>query len=103
MAPKAPSDEQTPDTESATATSQLRDQTETVREDIRKLGRIARDAAHEKLDEARHTASDYVEQGREKAEQLEDQLVEYVREKPVKSMLIAAGLGIFVGILWAKR
>jgi ElaB/YqjD/DUF883 family membrane-anchored ribosome-binding protein len=103
MATKAPSEGQTPESASSSATSQLRDQTETVREDIRKLGRIAKDVAHEKVDEARQTATEYYGQGREKAGELEDQLVTYIREKPIKSMLIAAGIGAFFGFFWSRH
>jgi len=101
MATKTPSEDQTP--EPSGTTSQLRDQTDTVREDIRKLGRIAKDAAQEKVDEARQAATDYYGQGRERAGEMEDQLVEYIREKPIKSMLIAAGIGAFFGFFWSRR
>ncbi len=95
-------------------TAQLREQTETVREDIRKLGHLAKDAAQEKLDEARARANEAYERGRarateayergrEKATEVEEQVVEYIRAKPLKSVLIAAGVGAFVGILFARR
>ena len=65
-----------PDGSDVTATQKLRSQTETVREDLRELGRITKDVAQEKLGVTR-----------------------YVREKPVKSILIAGGVGLLVGAL----
>ena len=94
--------------------SPLRQQTDTIKEDIRELGNMAREAAQEKLDEARQAAADAVDtgrkratefygQGREKAEELEEQVVEYVRKKPVKSMLIAGGVGLLLGMVLSSR
>ncbi|MCZ6747363.1 MAG: hypothetical protein O7C74_09135 [Acidobacteria bacterium] len=94
--------------------SPLRQQTDTIKEDIRELGNLAREVAHEKLDEARQAAADAVEtgrqrateiygQGREKAEEFEEQLVEYVRKKPVKSILIAGGVGLLLGMVFSSR
>jgi ElaB/YqjD/DUF883 family membrane-anchored ribosome-binding protein len=85
------------------ATDQLRSHSATVRDDLRQLGRLTKDVAQEKLDDARRTAGDLYDQGRRRANDLEDQLVEYVREKPLKSMLIAAGVGVLLGVLWSKR
>ena len=86
-----------------TATTQLRKQAETVRDDIRKLGNLAKDAAQEKLEEARQGTADYYGQGRNRASQLEEQLVDFVRAKPIRSVLIAGGMGMLLGIIWARR
>jgi ElaB/YqjD/DUF883 family membrane-anchored ribosome-binding protein len=81
-----------PGVSDATATQKLRTQSETVREDLRELGRITKDVAQEKLGVAREGAREY-----------EDQLLNYVREKPVKSILIAGGVGLALGILLSRR
>ena len=75
-----------------TAAERLRTQSETVREDLRELGRITKDVAQEKLEVARKEVREY-----------EDQLLRYVREKPVKSILIAGGVGLALGILLSRR
>jgi ElaB/YqjD/DUF883 family membrane-anchored ribosome-binding protein len=104
----------TPENSAGDGVSQLREQTATIKEDIRTLGSIARDVAQEKLDEARSVASDAVdssrrhaediyEQGRDKAEEVEDQVIDYVRSKPIKSMLIAGGVGILLGVFLSSR
>ena len=85
------------------ATDQLRAHGETVREDLGQLGRLARSAAREKLGEARGAAADYYDQGRKKASEFESQVVDYVRTKPLKSVIIAAGVGALLGILMSRR
>ena len=85
------------------ATEQLRSHGETVREDLGQLGRLAKSAAREKLGEARGVASDYYGQGRKKTGELETQVVDYVRTKPLKSVIIAAGVGALLGILMSRR
>ena len=76
----------------ATAKQKLRSQTETVRDDLRELGKITKDVATEQLDVAR-----------KEVKQMEDHLLTYVREKPVKSLLIAGGVGLVLGVLLARR
>ncbi len=81
-----------PDGSDLTASQKLRSQTETVREDLRELGRVTKDVAQEKLGVARKEVREY-----------EDQLLNYVRERPVKSLLIAGGVGLALGILLSRR
>ena len=85
------------------AAEQLRSQAGTVAEDLGQLGKLAKDATKEKLGEAREVAADYFEKGRVKAGELETQLTDYVRAKPLKSVLIAAGIGALLGILVSRR
>jgi ElaB/YqjD/DUF883 family membrane-anchored ribosome-binding protein len=75
-----------------TPRERLRSQTETVREDLRELGKITKDVANEQLEVAR-----------KEVKQMEDHLLTYVREKPVKSLLIAGGVGLVLGVLLARR
>jgi len=44
------------------------------------------------------TASQYYDQGREQLGALEDN----IRQKPLQSILIAAGVGMLIGLLWKK-
>jgi len=56
-------------------------------------------------DPARHvseTASVYAEQGREQIEHAGQYLEEHIREKPLKAALIAAGIGVLLGLLWKR-
>jgi ElaB/YqjD/DUF883 family membrane-anchored ribosome-binding protein len=71
---------------------EFRAQKEVVREDLRELGQIGRQLAHEKVEGVRKAARDF-----------EGRLADHVREQPLKSLLIAAGVGAVLGVLWSRR
>lgn len=109
-------DTPSPELEAAepTAAERFKAQSSNVREEVRELGRVGREAAQEKLDEARRKAEEVYQQGRQRAEELydrgkrkagdfEDQIVDYIREKPLKSLVIAAGVGMLLGVIFSKR
>jgi ElaB/YqjD/DUF883 family membrane-anchored ribosome-binding protein len=73
-----------------------------VQQSIRDMGSQLRDTASEQYSNLRQQATDYYQQGRERAVEWRDQLEDYVREQPVKSLLIAAGIGALFGILWRR-
>jgi ElaB/YqjD/DUF883 family membrane-anchored ribosome-binding protein len=75
--------------------SQLRDKAASMAGNIR-------DAATEQYEHLRDTASEYYDQGRRKAQEWQQGLEEYVQEQPIKSLLIAAGVGMLLGILWKR-
>ena len=64
---------------------------------------IAKDVAHEKLEEIQENASAVYEQGREKVRGTTRSLERYIAEKPLTSVLIAGGLGMFLGRFWMRR
>ena len=82
--------------ESKPAKEMLRERATTVKDDIRELGRVAKDAAKD-------TAGQYIDQTKQKYGEIEDQVVNYIREQPVKSVLIAAGTGLLLGLLFTRR
>jgi ElaB/YqjD/DUF883 family membrane-anchored ribosome-binding protein len=61
-----------------------------------------RDAAREKYEDLRDSAQDYYEQGRDKAQEWQHGVEQYVQEQPIKALLIAAGVGMLLGILWKR-
>ena len=73
-----------------------------VQQNIRQMGGQIRDAATEKYGELRDQAQEYYQQGRERATEWEQGLEQYVREKPVQSLLIAAGVGMLLGMIWKR-
>jgi ElaB/YqjD/DUF883 family membrane-anchored ribosome-binding protein len=87
----------------SSAGKQLRDQTAAVKEDLSKLAQLTRDASQEKLAKAKEAASEYLEKGKQKVGEVEDSMVRYVREKPIKSVLLAAGAGALLGFLLSRR
>ncbi len=80
----------------------LRDKASEVGQNLRDLGGQVRDAAREKYDQLSDQAKNYYDQGREMAQDWEQTLESYVQEKPVQALLIAAGVGLLLGILWKR-
>jgi len=97
---------------------QERDKAQAVETQVRETARPVGDTASEYYEQGRDkaqaigtqvrdtaqqvskTASDYYEQGREQLEDVGQSLEEYIREKPVQSVLMAAGLGMLLAFLW---
>lgn len=73
-----------------------------VKRDIRELGDAARGTAEEKLAQLRDQAGDYVEQGKAKLQEMEQQFETRLREKPIKSILTACGIGFVLGFLMRR-
>jgi ElaB/YqjD/DUF883 family membrane-anchored ribosome-binding protein len=72
-------------------------------------GRQERDPAHEvstpvseTARQVARTASASYEQGRAQLEQAGHSLEESIRERPLESVLIAAGLGLLLAFLWKR-
>ena len=72
-------------------------------------GRQEHDQAHEvstqgseTARQGARTASASYEQGREQLEQAGQSLEETIREKPLESVLIAAGIGLLLAFLWKR-
>jgi ElaB/YqjD/DUF883 family membrane-anchored ribosome-binding protein len=97
------SEAETAKTADAPSTQRLREQAGAVKEDVRELGRVAKEVSQEKLRETKQVAGEYVAKGRKKAGELEETVVTYVRENPVKSVMIAAGAGALIGFLLSRR
>lgn len=73
------------------------------REGLHDIGNRVKEAARQKYEDLRDRASSYYESGRERAKQWEQSIEGYVQEKPVKSLLIAAGVGFLLGAIWKRR
>ena len=85
------------------ASDRLDRQSRQVTKDLRQIGATAKAVAREKLGQLRDNASDYVEQGRKKKQQIEHGFEQYIRESPLKSILIATGVGLLLGRFWRRR
>lgn len=81
----------------------LRETAQDVRRGVQEIGSKARQVAEEQIETLRETAAEYVEQGRNKALEWEDSLESQIRHEPMKSMLIAAGIGFVAGFLLLRR
>lgn len=87
----------------STTSDRLGAQAKTVSNDLKEMGDIVRDAAQEKLGQVRENATEYREQARDKIHGMLGSFEQYVRKRPVKSVLIAAGLGLLYGRFWMRR
>ena len=85
------------------ANARPRRKARTVTQDLQELGGMAREMAQEKVAQLRASASDYYEEGRDTVQQVERGFEQYIREQPLKSILIAAGVGLVLGGLWMRR
>lgn len=82
--------------------SNLKESAAQVGENIRNLGSQVRDQATQQYEQIRDQASEYYEQGRQRAMEMEQSLEQYVQEKPIQALLMAAGVGLLLGILWKR-
>jgi ElaB/YqjD/DUF883 family membrane-anchored ribosome-binding protein len=80
----------------------LRETASEVKENLRNIGSQVREQAGEQFDQMRQQANQYYEQGRQRAMEMEQSLEEYVQEKPIQALLIAAGVGMLLGLLWKR-
>ena len=84
------------------AGQQLRDKASEIGQNVREMGETARDAAREQYDRLRESANQYYEQGRARAMEFEQGLEQYVQEKPLQALAMAAGVGLLLGLLWRR-
>jgi len=78
-------------------------QASAVSNDLKEMGGIVRDAAQEKLEQVRENANEYYQQRRVQVKSTLCTFEQYVRERPVKSVLVAAGIGLLFGRFWMRR
>jgi ElaB/YqjD/DUF883 family membrane-anchored ribosome-binding protein len=84
------------------AAAQVKDKVSEVASNIKDMGSQVRDAAAEQYENVKEGAAEYYRAGRDKAAEWESQIEEYVRERPIKSLLMAAGVGALLGIIWKR-
>ena len=75
----------------------LRDKLSETRENIVDMGHIAKEAVQDKFQDLKGRAGDQYERGKEKMHEWEDSLLRTVRSSPMKSLLVAAGVGLAFG------
>jgi ElaB/YqjD/DUF883 family membrane-anchored ribosome-binding protein len=88
---------------SDSATDDFRSKAVEVGKNLREMGGEIGDVAREQYVGLRDRASDYVEQGRQKAQKWQEGMEGYIQERPLKSLMIAAGVGILLGLWWRRR
>lgn len=63
----------------------------------------AKDAATQAANQVRDRAAEYYSKGKEKVQACEETTEQYIRDNPMKSVLIAAGAGLVIGFLLRRR
>ena len=62
-------------------------------------GREMREQAQELMAQGKEVATEYYEEGRNQVLAWQQQIENQVREKPLQSLLMAAGVGLLLGLL----
>ena len=81
---------------------QLRDKAADARETLVDKAHQAKDAVQDKFHELKDKADEKLDAGKEKVQQVEESLARCVREAPMKSVLVAAGVGLVLGFFWRR-
>jgi ElaB/YqjD/DUF883 family membrane-anchored ribosome-binding protein len=84
------------------ASERFTEQASAVTKDLQGIGTLAKDVAHEKLEELQGNASAVYEQGRDQVREATRTLERFIEEQPLTSVLIAAGVGLFLGRFWMR-
>jgi ElaB/YqjD/DUF883 family membrane-anchored ribosome-binding protein len=87
----------------ASTTDQFRDKASQIKGQFGELAGIAKNAAGEKIATLKDGASSLYKSGVEKACAAKDGAADFVSENPIKSVLVAAGIGLVAGMLLTRR
>jgi len=86
----------------ATTSDRLGKHAREVKDDLQQMGETVRDAAEERLAQVGEKASEYLEEGREKVHGLACACEQFVRQRPLRSVMVAAGIGWLFGHFWKR-
>jgi len=89
--------------ELGSAVDQLGNEAHEAAECLKNVGGAAVRQAEAGFDAVREKAAGYLDQGREKACEVRRTLDERIRSQPVKSLLIAVGIGAALGVFLTRR
>jgi ElaB/YqjD/DUF883 family membrane-anchored ribosome-binding protein len=87
----------------STTSDRLGKQAKQVTSNLQGMGETVRDAAREKLGQLTESASGYCEQGRANVHGIAYACEQYLRQRPVMTVLTAAGIGWLLGRFWKRR
>ena len=83
-------------------TEKVEKQVSDVSDSFANTGRIVTDAAQEKLGQFNDQAAEFIKQGEVKVHGLACSCEQFVRAKPVRSVLMAVGVGWLLGRFWKR-
>jgi len=74
-----------------------------VKKDLQQMGGTAKDIVDDQLEQVGEIASEYYEQGRDKVHGVACACEQFIRDKPLRSVLMAVGIGWLLGGIWKRR
>ena len=86
-----------------TTSSRLGQQAREVTEDLQQMSETVRDAAGERLGQVGEQAAEYSEHGRDKVHGVACACEQFLHERPLVSVLMAAGIGWLLGRYLSRR
>ena len=90
-------------TEVLTKREAISERASAIAKDFKDVSTATKRVAADSVDAFRQTANDFLDEGRTKVRKVGESVQGKVQEQPVTSMLIAAGVGFLVGVLFARR
>ena len=89
-------------TSSSSHAADIRNRAADVGDNVREMAGSAKEMARDTINRVRDTATDAYREGKERAARWQDDLESTIRDKPLTSILIAAGIGVVLGFLWRR-
>jgi len=74
-----------------------------AKHDLQEMGATVRDTAAEEIRRVGENASELFEQGRDKVRGVASACEVFLHERPLTSLVMAAGIGWLLGRLWKRR
>jgi len=86
-----------------TKREEISEQAASIGKDLQEAGRDAQRMAADRMEALRETATEYMDQGRNRVRELGETVQHRVQEQPLKSVLIAAAVGFLLGAICVRR
>lgn len=86
----------------ATTSDRLGKHAREVKDDLQEMGETVKGVAEEQLAQIGEKASEYLEEGRDKVHGLACACEQVVRQRPLRAVMVAAGIGWLVGHFWKR-
>jgi ElaB/YqjD/DUF883 family membrane-anchored ribosome-binding protein len=87
----------------STTSEQLGTQATAMKKDFEEMSETAQDSAQEKLAQVGENASEVCADGRDKVHGLACACEQYISQRPLRSVLTAAGIAWLLGRFWKRR
>lgn len=84
-------------------TAEFRDKTSDLGHDFQDLGRITNSLCTDAAHMAQNNVTNLYDQGKKQAGKLSKNIEKQIQQKPIQSLLIAAGVGLALGKIWSRR